>query len=83
MNALQKVAAVMALVGIDVLSELAEFESRYVPKSHSLRGSCANQSREAGGTKCPNHNVPGHIYCTPCYVANGGYDRYNRPAKRH
>lgn len=40
---------------------------------------CANQSNEPGGQKCSNDFVPGHIYCDPCRVANGGYNRYTRP----
>lgn len=37
---------------------------------------CAN-----GGERdvCRSRAKPGHIYCTPCYVANGGYNRYNPP----
>lgn len=41
---------------------------------------CANQSSEKGGPKCSNKAQKGHIYCYGCYLANRGYDRYNRPA---
>ncbi len=45
-------------------------------------GNCANQSREPGGLKCKNRAVPGHIYCDPCRIALGGYNRYNRRAQK-
>jgi hypothetical protein len=53
----------------------------YLPQ-HSGQGTCANSSREKGGSKCKNAAVEGHIYCDPCRLALGGYHRYNRPAKR-
>ena len=30
--------------------------------------------------RCERHATPGHIYCTPCRLASGGYLRYNPPA---
>jgi hypothetical protein len=42
---------------------------------------CANQSAEGGGERCKQDRTPGHIYCDPCRIANGGYSRYT--PKRH
>jgi hypothetical protein len=44
---------------------------------------CENSSQEQGGLKCKARAVHGHIYCKPCRLANGGFDRYNTPAKSH
>ena len=41
---------------------------------------CANQSSEKGGPKCPNKATTGHIFCDPCRLQTGGYQRYNPPA---
>jgi len=43
---------------------------------------CANRNNDA---KCERHATPGHIYCTNCRVANGGYHRYipQAPNKAH
>lgn len=37
---------------------------------------CANSNKEQS---CQRIATPGHIYCNPCRVANGGYNRYNPP----
>jgi hypothetical protein len=39
---------------------------------------CANHS--AKNRECERPATPGHIYCKPCRLATGGYDRYNPPA---
>jgi hypothetical protein len=39
---------------------------------------CANHS--AKNRECDRQATPGHIYCTPCRVATGGYNRYTSPA---
>jgi hypothetical protein len=41
---------------------------------------CANQSDAGGAEKCQQPATTGHIYCTKCRIANGGYNRYNPPA---
>ena len=38
---------------------------------------CANSCKEHN---CNRPTMPAHIYCTPCFVANGGYLRHNPPA---
>jgi len=40
---------------------------------------CMNSTKEM---KCERVTEPGHIYCTPCRIANGGYLRYNQPAPK-
>ena len=40
---------------------------------------CANSSKEH---RCANRAELGHIFCKPCRLALGGYDRYNRPAPK-
>jgi hypothetical protein len=43
---------------------------------------CANSSNEKGGQKCSAKAVKGHIFCDPCRIATGGYQRHN-PQPRH
>lgn len=50
----------------------------YFPQ-HGAEGTCANSSREKHGPKCKRDAVKGHIYCDPCRLAVGGYNRYNSP----
>jgi hypothetical protein len=38
---------------------------------------CAN--RASKDVTCERQATPGHIYCKPCRLNTGGYDRYNRP----
>lgn len=40
---------------------------------------CANRKKN---TACDRRATPGHIYCKPCRLATGGYDRYNPPAAK-
>ena len=40
---------------------------------------CANGNKECN---CKRRAMPGHIYCVPCYIANGGYIRHNPPAPK-
>jgi len=39
---------------------------------------CANSSSE-GGPKCHSKTEAAHIYCEPCRLATGGYQRYSAP----
>ena len=39
---------------------------------------CANRASKEVACGC--HATPGHIYCKPCRLATGGYDRYSPPA---
>jgi hypothetical protein len=38
---------------------------------------CANSNKEH---RCGRDARIGHIYCNPCRLAHGGYNRYSRPA---
>ena len=38
---------------------------------------CANHT--AKNRECARGATPGHIYCNPCRLTTGGYDRYNAP----
>jgi hypothetical protein len=38
---------------------------------------CANNNEKQ--PLCRAAPTPGHIYCDPCRIACGGYDRYNPP----
>jgi hypothetical protein len=38
---------------------------------------CANRGEQV---QCKNYAVKGHIYCDPCRLQTGGYNRYNPPS---
>lgn len=45
------------------------------PVYHDDRSKCVNSNRYS---VCKNKADLGHIYCTSCRLATGGYMRYNR-----
>lgn len=40
---------------------------------------CANRDNSKAA-KCERQASPGHVYCNPCRLATGGYDRYTPSA---
>lgn len=78
------IAAIVAIAAeceIDI-PELAAF----VPSGHKVPPTdpgrrCANNGDQPEW-KCRSNAVPGHIYCKPCRLATGGYDRYNPPRRK-
>lgn len=75
------IAAILAISGIEDVLNALDSPDLFVKSPFTRYGTCANQSPNAGGTKCSRDHEGGSIYCKPCRVACGGYDRYNPPRR--
>lgn len=78
--------AAEALATMPAAAELAELimlddpldDLPLPPLPHIDRKACANSNKYS---RCDNKAETGHIYCTSCRLATGGYMRYNRSAR--